>query len=101
MTFKKKYNKLGIACSLNTMMKNVSNIKNNENTYWHQMSDRKSPATFYKKYNLNSTFPSNSNRSTKCSTKPGTTSLGGYGVDIKHNSYQRYLIKKKKNIICC
>lgn len=101
ITNKKINNQIGVAASLNTMNKTVNNIKNDKHFYWNQMSDRKAPATFYKKYNLNSTFPSNSNRSTKYSNKPGSTSLGGYGVDIKHNSYQRYLLKKKKNIICC
>ena len=101
ITNKKINNQTGVASSLNTMSKSVNNIKNDKHNYWNQMSDRKAPSTYYKQYYLNSTVPSNSNRSTKYSNKPGATSLGGYGVDIKYNSYQRYLLKKKKNIICC
>ena len=34
-------------------------------------------------------------KSTKTSLKPGALCPGGIGVDIKHNSYDRYLAKKK------
>jgi hypothetical protein len=27
--------------------------------------------------------------------RPGSQAPGGIGVDVKHNSYQRYLLKKK------
>lgn len=37
----------------------------------------------------------NSTKRSKTSMRPGTQSPGGIGVDIKHNSYQRYLLKKK------
>lgn len=37
----------------------------------------------------------NSTKRSKTSMRPGTQSPGGIGVDVKHNSYQRYLLKKK------
>ena len=46
---------------------------------------------------FNRTVPSrgNSTKYSKTSMRPGTQSPGGVGVDVKHNSYQRYLLKKK------
>tara|TARA_Y100000768_G_C23986749_1_gene689362 strand:+ start:4313 stop:4789 length:477 start_codon:yes stop_codon:yes gene_type:complete len=41
----------------------------------------------------------NSTRSTITSLKPGATTPGGEGVDVKHGSYARYLaLKKGKNL---
>ena len=36
-----------------------------------------------------------STRRTRLSLKPGALAPGGRGVDVKHNSYERYLAKKK------
>ena len=38
-------------------------------------------------------------RRTKTSLKPGALCPGGMGVDVKHNSYDRYLARKKKSLI--
>jgi len=38
---------------------------------------------------------SNSVRGTKTGIRPGSQAPGGSGVDIKHNSYDRYLLRKK------
>ena len=57
---------------------------------WNQMSDRKEP------HIQKPTVPSQ--RSTKHSytwNRPGSLSPGGKGVDIKHNSYVRYLNRLK------
>ena len=58
---------------------------------WNQMSDRKDPhiQTAYHPSRGNST------RSTLTSIKPGACAPAGRGVDIKHDSYARYLAKKK------
>jgi hypothetical protein len=39
----------------------------------------------------------NSTRSSQTSLRPGSMRPGGIGVDIKHNSYDRYLAKLKAN----
>jgi hypothetical protein len=57
---------------------------------WNQMSDRKEP-------HIQKTIVP-SQKSTKhsyTSNRPGCQSPGGKGVDIKHNSYNRYLNKLK------
>ena len=41
----------------------------------------------------------NSTKRTKTSLRPGALGPGGKGVDVKHNSYARYLAKKKGGII--
>ena len=41
----------------------------------------------------------NSTKRTKTSLRPGALGPGGRGVDVKHNSYARYLAKKKGGII--
>ena len=38
-------------------------------------------------------------RRTKTSLKPGALCPGGMGVDVKHNSYDRYLARKKKVLL--
>lgn len=57
---------------------------------WKQMSDRKIP-------HIQKTIVP-TQKSTKRSytwLRPGSTSPGGVGVDMKHNSYDRYLARKK------
>jgi hypothetical protein len=58
---------------------------------WNQMSDRKEPhiQTAYHPSRGNST------RSTLTGIKPGACAPAGRGVDIKHDSYARYLARKK------
>ena len=41
----------------------------------------------------------NSTKRTKTSLRPGALSAGGVGVDVKHNSYDRYLARKKQCLI--
>lgn len=66
------------------------------NLNWHQMSDRIQPS------NQLIHYPGNRGNSTKTSItrmRPGSLSPGGLGVDIKHNSYDRYLGRlKSKNL---
>jgi hypothetical protein len=43
----------------------------------------------------------NSTKSTITRHRPGASSAPGTGVDVKHNSYERYLLKRKnKNLSC-
>ena len=59
---------------------------------WNQMSDRAKPSHQLIK---SGSYGSNSLKRTKLSNKPGSMSPGGLGVDIKHNSYERYLNRIK------
>jgi len=61
-------------------------------TYWNQMSDRARPSNQVTKVASGST---SSTRHTITRNRPGAMSPGGIGVDIKHNSYNRYLNKIK------
>jgi hypothetical protein len=58
---------------------------------WNQMSDRKNP---HRQPNvIPSRASSTKHTITRC--RPGAGSPGGVGVDIKHNSYDRYLARLK------
>jgi|688.fasta_scaffold14667_16 hypothetical protein len=59
---------------------------------WNQMSDRARPSHQVVK---SGSYGSNSLRGTKLRNRPGAMSPGGFGVDIKHNSYERYLNRIK------
>ena len=63
--------------------------------YWNQMSDRARPANQVTKVASGSTYHTSSTRHTITRNRPGAMSPGGQGVDIKHNSYDRYLNKLK------
>ena len=58
---------------------------------WNQRSDRQDASI------QTAVHPSHGNslRSSLTSNKPGTCAPGGRGVDIKHDSYARYLNRKK------
>jgi hypothetical protein len=62
---------------------------------WNQMSDRSRPAHQVVKTGSGSTYGSSSLRGSKVRNRPGAMSPGGSGVDIKHNSYERYLNRIK------
>jgi hypothetical protein len=62
---------------------------------WNQMSDRRIPH-IQKVKSASGTNPGgNSVKSTITRLRPGALSPGGVGVDIKHNSYDRYLNRIK------
>jgi hypothetical protein len=70
-----------------------------EKVNWNQMSDRAVP--HYQpsnSYSNGSTYHGSSTQRTQTALRPGATNPGGWGVDIKHNSYYRYLgrLKGKK-----
>jgi hypothetical protein len=62
---------------------------------WNQMSDRKQPHTQVVVSGSGSTYGGNSLKRTLTRLRPGALSPGGTGVDIKHNSYDRYLARIK------
>ena len=63
---------------------------------WNQMSDRRrahvQPGSGYSQ---GSFYHGSSTRHTQTRPRPGACTPGGAGVDIKHNSYQRYLNRIK------
>jgi hypothetical protein len=61
------------------------------NTNWNQMSDRVKPSL----QTVRIPTRGNSTKSSVTSNRPGAMSPGGAGVDIKHNSYERRLLKLK------
>lgn len=62
---------------------------------WNQMSDRVSASV---QPALHPTH-GNSLRQTVTSDRPGAGSPGGKGVDVKHDSYARYLNRKKAGVV--
>ena len=62
---------------------------------WNQMSDRKEPHVQNAVTGSGSAYRSSSTRHTITGSRPGAQSPGGCGVDIKHNSYDRYLNRLK------
>ena len=62
---------------------------------WNQMSDRKEPHIQVVKSGSGSAYGASSTRRTITRLRPGALSPGGVGVDIKHNSYDRYLNRLK------
>jgi len=65
------------------------------NVNWNQMSDRKEPHIQNVKTASGSTYGASSTKSSVVRLRPGSMSPGGVGVDIKHNSYERYLNRIK------
>jgi hypothetical protein len=69
----------------------ASRIKNGNNVNWNQSSDQVLAAT----QTLVQPTHGNSLKRTLTSHRPGAASPGGKGVDVKHDSYARYLNRKK------
>ena len=95
MTQKRIWNQVRTGSAIYTM--NMASLTSaasrlaNGQVNWNQMSDRVEAAV---QPSLHPTH-GNSLRSTLTSDRPGAGSPGGAGVDIKHNSYARYLNRKK------
>lgn len=62
---------------------------------WNQMSDRASPSVQKLVTSSGSTYHGSSKRRSLVRERPGAMSPGGVGVDVKHNSYERYLNRLK------
>ena len=73
--------------TLNICTPVITNVVSNS-----QASDRKEAAE--NSSNIRTTNYSSTYR-TRLSLKPGALAPGGKGVDVKHNSYARYLAKTK------
>ena len=74
----------------------ATNCQSGNALVWNQASDR------VQKSNSTLVVPSHGNSTKRSLTRhrPGCGAPGGKGVDIKHNSYDRYLARKKaKNIL--
>jgi hypothetical protein len=65
------------------------------NVNWNQSSDRAIPHIQPKNVERNSS----SLRGTRTSSKPGATVPGGVGVDIKHNSFNRYNLRLRGAVL--
>jgi len=94
-------NTVRVPSSLYTMNLGALSVYQNANkapykVNWNQMSDR-----VVRHYQTNSStsqgsfYHGSSTRHTQPGMRPGSTTPGGYGVDIKHNSYHRYLSRIK------
>jgi hypothetical protein len=62
---------------------------------WNQMSDRREPHVQKVVTSSGSAYGGNSTKRSLVRNRPGAMSPGGVGVDIKHNSYDRYLNRLK------
>lgn len=104
MTQKRIWKQVRVPSSLFTMALSSANVVGDINNRplskyryvnWNQSSDRNKPSI------QKVIVPTNGNslHSTLTSHRPGAGSPGGIGVDIKHNSYERYLLKKKGEIV--
>jgi hypothetical protein len=73
------------------------NACNPSNWSWHNQSSSVMASIMVK----NVPSRGNSTKSTITRHRPGASSAPGTGVDVKHNSYERYLLKRKnKNLSC-
>lgn len=95
ITQKQILNQVRVPSSLYMMNLSALTIANRTTTKNNQASDRENPS----KQVIYLSSHGNSTRTTLLSMKPGASSVGGKGVDIKHNSYARYLGRKKATSI--
>ena len=91
---KKIEKKVLIQSGLRTMNLGALSVMGTYRKPWNNQSDRPTPAM-----KMIHGSRGNSIRGTRTSLKPGASSVGGVGVDVKHNSYDRYLAKKKNKFL--
>jgi hypothetical protein len=77
--------------NLSSFTSAASRLATGKNVNWNQMSDSALAAI---QPSLNPTH-GNSLKRTLTSDRPGAGTPGGSGVDVKHDSYARYLNRKK------
>ena len=65
------------------------------NVNWNQMSDRRNRSFQPNLVAGGSSYHASSVKNTITRCRPGAGSPGGYGVDVKHNSYYRYMNRLK------
>jgi len=78
-----------------TIETNGANFLVSPGVNWNQMSDRRNPHIQTVVSGSGSAYGGNSLKRTLTRLRPGALSPGGIGVDIKHNSYDRYLARIK------
>lgn len=81
--------------NLSALSSGAAILASGSNTNWNQMSDRVNAS----RQPIISPTHGNSLRSTLTSGRPGAGGAGGQGVDVKHDSYARYLNRKKAAVI--
>tara|TARA_B100001287_G_scaffold250536_1_gene231137 strand:- start:112 stop:894 length:783 start_codon:yes stop_codon:yes gene_type:complete len=91
--FKKIQKTVGVSGSEYTMNKAALMVFSGKNSTASNASDRIAQSNVPQR--LQTPRTTNSVLSTKLSLRPGAMNPGGKGVDVKHNSYARYLAKKK------
>jgi hypothetical protein len=64
---------------------------------WHNQSSKSQAGVVSK----NVPSRGNSTKSTLTRHRPGAASAPGLGVDVKHGSYERYLLRKKSKSLAC
>tara|TARA_B100000424_G_scaffold66372_1_gene48978 strand:- start:7814 stop:8239 length:426 start_codon:yes stop_codon:yes gene_type:complete len=69
--------------------------QNQKNQVWNNQSDRTNKSVV----KINVPRNGNSTKGSITSLKPGALSAPGSGCDIKHGTYQRYLLRKKGNLL--
>jgi hypothetical protein len=96
ITQKRIWNQVRTGSSIYTMNRSAfasagKRLASGSTVNWNQRSDRVLAAT------QPALIPTHGNslRSTLTSGRPGAGSPGGAGVDVKHDSYARYLNRKK------
>jgi hypothetical protein len=96
ITQKRIWNQVRVASSLyitnvGSLTSAAERLKNGPNVNWNQRSDRQNASI------QTAVHPShgNSTKSSLTNHRPGCGAPGGTGVDIKHDSYARYLNRKK------
>ena len=103
ITQKRIWKQVRAYSSLFTMAKSSANVTTADNlplplfsnVNWNQSSDRNRPSI------QQELVPSRGNSTKRSITRerPGSCSPGGKGVDIKHNSYERFLNRRKSNLV--
>ena len=81
--------------NLSALTSGAAILASQSNTNWNQMSDR----VVASQQKTNSPTHGNSLRTTLTSGRPGASTPGGAGVDVKHDSYARYLNRKKAGVL--
>jgi hypothetical protein len=104
MTQKRIWKQVRVSTSLYTMALSSASVVGTLNNKpilaynyvnWNQSSDRNKPSV----QKLVVPTNGNSTRRTLTSNRPGASSPGGIGVDVKHNSYDRRLAKLKGELV--
>jgi hypothetical protein len=103
-TQKKIWNVVRVPSSLYTMNIGALNVVDVSNgttnfTNWNQMSDRNLPSVQGAYHGLYTPSRGSSTKTSITRMRPGSGAPGGKGVDIKHNSYARYLARRKASNI--